>query len=189
MKEALENKEVKDVRFLEAGIHDDVNYGSAVKGETKNGNKFLELSFDKDGRSMTHSEYEPKKWPGDSDDKFKDSCKSQALRILQILAPAYDNAVLSSFSGSSFDALADWVSSLFNAISKEKTVRLKAVYDKNGFVTLPRYSQYTFIESMSVDKANSAITELKIDKFTKPEVGDREEAVPSPAQAFSTSVF
>ena len=189
MKEALQGAESRDVRFLEAGIHDGAQYNGARKGETNNGNKFIEFSFVKEGKLLTATEYEPKKWPGDSDEKFRASCQDQALRILRILTPAYDEAVLSSFSGTSFDALCDWAVSLTNAISKDLKVRLKAVYDNKGYVTLPKYTYYTFIENMNIAKDKSMISELTRDKFTKPELGDKEEQVPTAAATVATNPF
>lgn len=156
----------KDVAFLPAGIHDDVSWVDVRYEETPN-NAFIEFKFEKNGRTMTHTEWQPQQGslPYDA---FQNSCTNQVERIRQILSCFYDEL---SFEGDSFKALAEWVIDRFNNADKSKKVRIKVVYNDRGYTTLPRYTKYTFIEPMDkVERNESVISKLSIDKFEKPEI-------------------
>jgi len=96
----------------------------------------------------------------------------------------YPKEVLSSFTFSVFDELYTWVKQLMDAADKSKLVRLKVIYGQTGYTSLPKYSQYTFIESMEIPADKTKIKELGIDLFKRPALGDKEVAVPSAASAF-----
>lgn len=157
-----------DVGYMEAGIHENAVLESGKKEKSTNGNTFIEISFVKDGRRLSHTEWEPTKFGNQTDEEFQLKVTKQVARVLQILECYYSKEVLSNFEGSTFDAFADWVISLLNSADKSVLLRIKAVYGRGGYVGLPQYAKYTFIEKMS--DATSKISQLKIDVFTKPEM-------------------
>ena len=50
-------------KYLEAGIHENVSLVSARTEKSINGNTFLEIKFEKDGKSLVHTEWESNKFP------------------------------------------------------------------------------------------------------------------------------
>ena len=178
----------KDVKFLDAGIHEDVSLEKVRHEKSPNGNLFLEFTFSKDGASMTHTEYEPTKFPDQTQAEFESKINTQVARILQIMEVFYDRSQL-NFNADSFSTFAAWVATLMNSADKTKKARLKVVYGNNGYTTLPKYAVYTFIESMDIAKDNSKIAKLGIDNFTRPETTqpDSEEKSTSSSAVFSSA--
>lgn len=180
------NIEKKDVKFLDAGIHENVSLEKVRHDKSPNGNEFIEFTFSKDGASMTHTEYAPQKFPDQTEDDFNSKVNKQVARVLQIMEVFYDRSKL-SFTADSFATFASWVVALMNSADKSKKVRLKVVYSQSGYTTLPKYAVYTFIESMDVTAQNSKIKKLGIDSFVRPETAapDNEQPVATAAEVFS----
>ena len=159
--------EKKDVAFLSAGIHDDVFLTGVRYGTSVQGRNFIEFKFVKDNRTMTHTEWEPRRTTSTGetlpDDVFYAKVDNQWERIKEN---------------------AQWV---IDKLSTEKVkttpVRIKAVYSKTGYISLPQYAKYTFIEPMStVNEGKSVIVKLGIDLFEKPVVADTESSTANPFQ-------
>lgn len=72
----------KDITYLAAGIHDNVVLESIRVDKSLNGNNFIEFKFvAKDGKFMTHTEWEPSK----SDNMSMKICKENVIISLQEL--------------------------------------------------------------------------------------------------------
>lgn len=172
----------KDVAYLGAGIHDNVVLDSVRVDKSINGNNFIEFKFiAKDGKFMTHTEWEPSKTPTMTDEDLQNKCDNQFSRIDQILECYYPNPEDRTFNGESFRDFINWVAEMLNKADKSKLLRIKAIYNNNGYVTLPKYAKYRFIEPMSVvEEGKSVIVQLGIDKFEKPIIADTERPNPSP---------
>lgn len=176
----------KDVAFLTAGIHDDV-YLVGIRCETSiQGSNFIEFKFEKEGRIMTHTEWEPSKSSPQKEltqEEFEDKLDRQYKRIEQILLCFYTSDEL-QFEDGDFKAFAKWVESLLTADKVKQTpLRVKIVYNNKGYTTLPQYARYTFIEPMSIVKEDkSVISPLKIDNFERPIVADNEASNANPFQ-------
>lgn len=181
---AIENN---DKSFLEAGIHENVDFVGAKKERGQKGSLFIEFEFSKDGNKLTHTEWEPSKLPTDTDERYQEKIDNQVARILQIMGVYYDRAILESFDATSFEVFLDWVVSLMNAADKSKKLRLKVIYGQNGYTSLPKYSKYTFIESMDVSAEKSKIKQLTIDTFVRPEIGDKESQTKSASATFMST--
>ena len=174
-----------DVAFLDAGIHEDVELTSIRNEKGSNGNRFIEFTFTKNGSSLKHTEWEVTNDRGTlTSEQVAAKNKNQLTRIVGILSCFYDKDSL-KFKCDTFEELANWVVSLVNAADKTIKLRIKAVYGKNNYVTLPSYGKYTFIEPMTVKE--SKIRELSIDNFTRPETGDAETQTESAANTFQGS--
>ena len=172
---ATDNIRKKDVSFLQAGIHTDVQLVKAKLDKTPTGIYFIELTFGKNGATVTHTEFEPTRFPGMSDESFEEKCDKQVSRMLQVLKCFYPEDQL-VFIGSTFAEFAKWVVDLLTAANKETLLKVKVVYNKKGYTTLPPYATYTFIEPMVLPEGvTSAITELGIDIFERPVKADAEE--------------
>lgn len=173
-------KERHDVSYLEAGIHENVEFLSIRKGLTKTDNPLIEFKFQKNGEVLTHTEFEPTKFSGMTDRDLEIRAQSQMDRIIQIMSVYFDESAL-DFTTDSFDKLADWVVALMSNAPKIP-VRLKAVYSNSGFVGLPSSARYTFIEKMS--EPVSKIKKLSADKFERPDMADKEEKTQDSSSEF-----
>lgn len=167
-------------KYLDAGIHENVQLVSAKVDRSVNGNIFLEIRFEKDGQELVQTEWESTKLPGMSDEEHQARGNRQVKRLLQILGCFYPKEAL-VFTGTSYAEFINWVKDLVNAADKTKLVKVKVVYNKKGYTTLPSYCKFTFIEPMVLPEGEeSKIVELGIDQFTRPILADTEKTVDNP---------
>lgn len=166
-----------DVKFIPAGIYENVTLKSARVAESPTGLKFLEIVFEKNGATLTQTEWKPTKFEGMDDSALQKKEDTQFSRMMQILLCWYSDEQL-VFNGTSFEEFSQEVVNYLNNADKSKKLRVKIVYNDKGYTTLPSYARYTFIEPMVLPEGQtSSITELRIDNFTKPVVADTETPV------------
>lgn len=180
----LANKiELNGSKFLEAGIHDNVKLVSARADKSINGNKFLEIKFEKEGKELVHTEWEPTPNPTVSAEDNQKKATNQVSRIMQILKCFYPKEIL-TFSGDSYSDFINWVVTLLNSADKSKLLKVKVVYNSKGYTTLPNYAKFTFIEPMVLPEGEvSKIAELGIDVFTRPVIADKEVNTVNPLES------
>lgn len=174
-------------KYLEAGIHDNVKLASAKFAESPTGKKFIEITFEKDGKTLAHTEWEPTTREGDSEEQNQSKATNQVTRIMRILKCFYPKELL-MFSGSSYKEFANWVVTMLNNANKDTLLKVKVVYNDKGYTTLPSYVKFACIEPMNIPtgfyeegKNESMIREITgIDQFTKPIVADKEEKETNP---------
>lgn len=172
-------------KYLDAGIHENVKLIGAKVDKSVNGNTFLEIKFEKNGQDLTHTEWESSRMPNMTEEEYQARGSRQVKRILQILGCFYPKEML-IFSGASYKEFIDWVASLLNKANKEILLRVKVVYNKKGYTTLPSYCKFTFIEPMVLPEGEeSKVTELNIDQFTRPITADNEVKVDNPLVSVS----
>ena len=175
-----------NTKYLEAGIHDNVKFVSAKFAESPTGKKFIEFTFEKDGKSLVHTEWEPAVREGDTEEQNQSKATNQVTRIMRILKCFYPKNVL-AFSGSSYKEFANWVVTMLNSANKDILLKVKIVYNNKGYTTLPNYCKFTFIEPMNLPEGQkSKITELNIDLFVRPVVADKENKEENPLDTIST---
>ena len=99
---------------------------------------------------------------------------AQFGRLLQIIYCYYPSEQV-NFEGSSFIEMINWVKMTLDAVEKksEYPVRLKVVYDKNGYTKVSNLG--VFVESMSVAKEESQIKLWKNDLLERPVKADEEK--------------
>lgn len=179
----------KDIAYLSAGIQDDVKLVSVKYEKSPQENKFLEFRFEKDNRSFTATEWEPRKNDNMTEEDFQNKCDNQFSRIMQILKCFYPNDADRQFTGENFEQFAKWVVSMLEKADLNTLLRVKIVYNSNGYTSLPKYAKYTFIEPMSiVNEGKSVVVKLGIDMFERPIVANTEEANPNPIITTTTTV-
>lgn len=175
----------KDVKFIPTGIIENVTLKSARVAKSPTGKDFLEITFEKEGATLTQTEWKPTKFEGMTDEQLQSKEDTQFSRMMQILLCFYKDEEL-IFNGASFEDFANEVVNYLNNADKSKLLRVKVVYNKDGYTTLPSYAKYTFIEPMQLPEGQaSAIVELGIDQFTKPIQADNETPVASLATALT----
>lgn len=183
-KRAEENVVVSnDSKYLDAGIHNDVKVEEASVRKSPTDKTFLEIKFTKDGKIMTHTEWEARKRDDETTESYEAKCDRQVSRMLQILKCFYPKESL-VFTGSSFKEFVDWVAAMINAADKNKLVKVKIVYNDSGYTTLPKYSAFQFIEPMVLPEGEtSKIAKLGIDLFERPVVADKEQKENNPLES------
>lgn len=177
-KERAQQITKNDIKYIPAGIQENVALKGARVATSPNGNVFLEITLEKDGATLPRTEWKPTKFGAMTDEDVQKKEDNQFSRMMQILLCFYKDEEL-IFNSSTFEGWAKEVADYLNKADKSKLVRVKIVYDNKGYTTLPSYAKYTFIEPMTVSKENSAIVELGIDNFTRPIIADNEEVVDS----------
>ena len=171
----------KDVAHLSAGIEDNVLLTAVRFDKSANGNMFIEFKFEKEGKTLTHTEWEPTKRDDETEESFQNKCDNQFSRIEQIMKCYYPNPEDRQFVGENFTQFAQWVTNMLNKADLNTLLRVKIVYNNGGYTTLPKYAKYTFIEPMSlVNENKSVIVKLGIDQFEKPIIADLEKSNPNP---------
>lgn len=178
-----------NTKYLEAGIHDNVKFTSVKTAVSPTGKNFIEFRFEKDGKELIHTEWEPKERVEDTEEQNQNKATNQVTRINRILRCFYPKEVL-NFTGSSYKEFTNWVVATLNAANKDTLLRVKVVYNKDGYTTLPSYVKFAAIEPMNIPmgfyeegKNESMIREITgIDLFVKPVVSDKETVVVNPLE-------
>lgn len=172
-KERAQQITKNDIKYIPTGIQENVALKSARVTTSPNGNTFLEIVFEKDGATLTQTEWKPTKFGDMTDEALQKKEDTQFSRMMQILLCFYKDEDL-VFNASNFEGWANEVANYLNNADKSILLRIKVVYNNKNYTTLPTYAKYTFIEPMTVSKENSAIVELGIDKFTRSVIADQE---------------
>lgn len=175
-KERAQQVVKNDVRYIPAGIQDDIALKSARVATSPNGNTYLEIVFEKDGATLLQTEWKPTKSPTMTDEDLQKREDNQFSRMMQILCCFFKDEEL-IFNSTTFEDWAQEVANYLNRADKTKLLRVKVVFNQKGYTSLPTYAKYTFIEPMTVSKENSAIVQLGIDNFTRPIIADKEKPV------------
>ena len=132
------NNNSSNTKYLEAGIHDNVKFTSVKTAVSPTGKNFIEFRFEKDGKELVHTEWEPKERAEDTEEQNQNKATNQVTRINRILRCFYPKEVL-NFTGSSYKEFTNWVVAMLNAANKDTLLKVKVVYNKDGYTTLPSY--------------------------------------------------
>lgn len=178
-----------NTKYLEAGIHDNVKFTSVKTAVSPTGKNFIEFRFEKDGKELVHTEWEPKERAEDTEEQNQNKATNQVTRINRILRCFYPKEVL-NFTGSSYKEFTNWVVAMLNAANKDTLLKVKVVYNKDGYTTLPSYVKFAAIEPMNIPMGfyeegenESMIKEITgIDLFVKPVVSDKETVEVNPLE-------
>jgi hypothetical protein len=155
---------------MPVGINENITLKEVNVNKTQNGRDFLEIIFEnEDGQTATMTEWKNEKnmWiKTDEDLQRRDD--AQFGRILQVFDAVKGGHP--DFEGSSFVEMINWVKANL-ADGENNKVRLKVVYDKNGYTRVSNLG--VFVESMSVTE--SQIKLWKNDLLERPVQPDKED--------------
>lgn len=167
---------IKESNYLSVGINEDVVIVSAKTEISKNNSRFIEVIFEKDGKTFNHTEWEPTRSINDATgEAFANKLNSQITRYDHILKCFYPNEADRQFVGEDYTEYANWIVDKLNNANKEIKLRIKLVYNDKGYIALPKYLRFSFIEPMTTEKSTMAV--LSFDKLVKPVVADTEVTV------------
>lgn len=180
-------QEVSDFKskYMNAGINEGVSIDKVEVKVSPNGNKMFDITFiNEQGQTAVHTEWEPKMapWMKDKSDLERNQAR-QFKKMLQILMCYYTDEQI-NFEGEDFMSFANYIATMLNAADKTKKLRLKLVYNKDGYTTIPTAVDDTFIEPMSVTESKIQITAK--DVVVRPVIADKEVTVNNP---FTTSTM
>ena len=170
-KTATTNNNEFNSSYMPVGINENITLKEVNVNKSTNGRDFLEIIFENaDGQTATMTEWKNEKnmWIKTDEDLQKRD-NQQFGRILQVIDAVKGGH--NDFEGSSFVEMINWVKTCLND-GESDPVRLKVVYDKNGFTKVS--SLGIFVEAMSTEQ--SQIKLWKNDLLERPIVADREPA-------------
>jgi len=174
----------KESSFMDAGIHDNIALVSYRLEKSPNGIDFIEFTYQNDlGQQLKQTEYAPSKFANQTDDEFKVSVAKKLKKIMDIVECFYTKGT-QNFDAATYYDFCNWVVGLLDKADKTIKLRVKAVYQPNGYVSVPKQAQYTYIERMDVEK--TAIAKLSIDLFERPIVADKEETKANGLETFTS---
>lgn len=163
--------------YMPVGINENVLLTEvSVKKSTSN-KDFIEFVFtNKDNQTVKMSEWKNEKnmWIK-TDEDLQNRDNQQFGRILQIIDAVKGGH--GEFEGSSFLEMINWVASQLTSGEPNNAVRLKVIYDKNGYTIVSPHG--VFIEPMTVTE--SQIKLFKRDLLERPIKADIEK----PADPFA----
>lgn len=174
-------QEVSDFKskYMNAGINEGVSIDKVEVKVSPNGNKMFDITFiNEQGQTAVHTEWEPKMapWMKDKSDLERNQAR-QFKKMLQILMCYYTDEQI-NFEGEDFMSFANYIATMLNAADKTKKLRLKLVYNKDGYTTIPTAVDDTFIEPMDVTESKIQITAK--DVIVRPVIADKEVTVNNP---------
>ena len=174
-------QEVSDFKskYMNAGINEGVSIDKVEVKVSPNGNKMFDITFiNEQGQTAVHTEWEPKMapWMKDKSDLERNQAR-QFKKMLQILMCYYTDEQI-NFEGEDFMSFANYIATMLNAADKTKKLRLKLVYNKDGYTTIPTAVDDTFIEPMNVTESKIQITAKDI--VVRPIIADKEVTVNNP---------
>ena len=140
-----------DNKYLSSGIVDDITISEVKYEKSPNGNKYISVTLSKDEATVNMTIWESKKFSSQETDAYlQKKCYTVMGRLQQIVKAYYPvNDPATECEVATFDDLANWFINAINNRDKSKLVRIKIVYDNKGFLSLPTYAKYTFIEPMA----------------------------------------
>ena len=176
-KTATTNNTEFNSSYMPVGINENVTLNAVNVTKSPQGRDYIEFVFtNAEGQTASFTEWKNEKnmWiKTDEDLQRRDD--QQFGRILQVINCFYNEAP--EFEGENFVEMINWVKSVLENVKEtaewnKYPLRLKVVYDKNGYTRVS--SLGTFVEPMSIEQ--SQIKLWKKDLLERPVVADNETA-------------
>ena len=182
-KNATVNNEEFTSSYMPVGINNDVTLKEVNVKKSTTGKDFLEIIFENSAGqtvSMTEWKNEKNMWiKTDEDLQHRDNMQfGRILQILNCYYPSIEPTELSTFAD-----MINWVKSKLDPmIATKNSLRLKVVYDKNGYTIVS--SNGIFVEPTAV--TDSQIKLFKRDLLERPVIADVETTTDPLASTTST---
>ena len=178
-KTATINNEEFNSNYIPVGINDNITLKEVSVEKSPQGKDFLRVTFENEaGQTAEFTEWKNEKnmWvKTDADLQNKDN--QQFGRIIQLI-----NCFTTTpdVEINSFDEMIKWVKGILDPFVKDKKkLRLKVIYNKNGYTQVSKYG--TYVEPMDVTE--SQIKLFKNDLLERPVKADAEK----PADPLATN--
>lgn len=178
-KTATINNEEFNSNYIPVGINDNITLKEVSMEKSPQGKDFLRVTFENEaGQTAEFTEWKNEKnmWvKTDADLQNKDN--QQFGRIIQLI-----NCFTTTpdVEINSFDEMIKWVKGILDPFIKDKKkLRLKVIYNKNGYTQVSKYG--TYVEPMDITE--SQIKLFKNDLLERPVKADAEK----PADPLATN--
>lgn len=169
----LQKKDISN-RYMGVGIHENSEIVSVEYKKTDKGNEFFAFYFENELKEkLSHTEWKVtlKKNLNDMTEKeskiYFSLVTGQIKRINEIVTTFISEEKFRTVKGNSFEEFALNTIKALGDSYKGVKVRIKVIYDKRNFTALPSYTNYDWIELMTVPKEQSKIKILAKDKMAK----------------------
>ena len=161
-------------KYMEPGIHDNTDLVNVEYKKTDKGSELIAFNFVNElNEQFAHTEWKvmPHKDIATMSEKESDLyirlVTAQIRRINKIITTFISEEKMREVKGVTFEEFCvNTIKALGNA-NKGVKIRIKVVYDKRNFTALPTYTNYEWIELMTVPKSESKIKILGKDKMEK----------------------
>lgn len=174
-KTATVNNSEFNSSYMPVGINENVTLKEVNVKKSPTNKDYIEFTFvNEEGKEAKMSEWKNEKnmWIK-TDEDLQNRDNQQFGRILQIINCFHESVPEASFS--TFAEMINWVKTMLDPmIASKKSLRLKVIYDKNGYTTISTYGM--FVEPTTVAKEDSQIKLFKRDLLERPIVADVEPA-------------
>lgn len=161
-------------RYMGAGIHENCELTSIEYKKTDKGSEFIAFYFENELKEkLSHTEWrvQPTKDINTMNEKeskiYFSLVTAQIRRINSIATTFISEESFRNVKGNTFEEFCKNVINAIGTAYKGVKVRIKVVYDKRNFTALPSYTNYDWIEPMSVPKEQSKIKIVAKDKMVK----------------------
>jgi hypothetical protein len=169
----LQKKDISN-RYMGVGIHENSELTSIEYKKTDKGSEFIAFYFENELKEkLSHTEWrvQPTKnieTMSEKDAKIYLSLVTSQIRRINAIATTYvSEDTFRKVKGNTFEEFCLNVIACIGETYKGVKVRIKVVYDKRNFTALPSYTNYEWIEPMTVSRENSKIKVLAKDKMVK----------------------
>lgn len=174
-------------KYISAGIVDNIDIQEVKSAISPNkGSKYISITFSKGESTVNTTIWEPGGF-SDTPEKVKEKFLKTMFRLTQIVEAYYPvGDPATECQVENFSQLSDWFINAMNNRDKSKLARAKFVYNKDGYLALPSYAKYRFIEPM--DKPENWTEEpLEIfadkDVLVRPVIADAVQSTANPFKA------
>lgn len=169
----LQKKDVSN-RYMGVGIHENSEMTSVEYKKTDKGSEFIAFYFENELKEkLSHTEWrvQPTKdinTMSEKEAKIYLSLVTGQIRRINAIATTYiSEESFRKVKGNTFEEFCNNVIATLGTAYLGVKVRIKVVYDKRNFTALPSYTNYDWIEPMTVSKEDSKIKILGKDKMVK----------------------
>jgi len=162
-------------KYMEPGIHPDTDLVSVEYKKTDKGSELIAFNFvNALGEQFAHTEWRvmPHKNVDTMSEKESDLyirlVTSQIRRINKIITTFIsEERMRDEVEGLTFEEFCLSVVKALGTSNEGVKIRIKVIYDKRNFTALPAYTNYEWIELMSIPASESKIKILNKDKMEK----------------------
>ena len=169
----IQKKDISN-RYMGVGIHENSELTSIEYKKTDKGSELIAFYFENELKEkLSHTEWRvmPTKninTMSEKESKTYFSLVTGQIRRLNAIATTFiSEEAFRAVKGNTFEEFCTNVIKAIGDSYKGVKVRIKVVYDKRNFTALPSYTNYDWIELMTISKEASKIKILAKDKMTK----------------------
>lgn len=166
-------KPVINNRYMNVGIHENVELTRIEYAKTEKSEYLAFYFVNERNEQLSHTEWmiRFKQKPEDMEEgllKFYTTLiNEQIARINRIATTFISEDDFRKVEGDTFEAFSNATIAALGNSYKGKKIRIKVVYDKRNYTSLPSYLNYQWIESMDIPTEKSAIEILSKDKMVR----------------------